>query len=301
MRRAAPVRIGLCVCSWVGLLLAGPPARAADGPGAAPFSTMIRAWASGDLDGALSAASAVLKAEPGNAKYLSQIGSLYRDKAQKANVFTKLSWAGKCRGAWERASVIDPRDTDVRFNLIQYYAQAPGLAGGGIDKAREQAKAVATLDSTLGEIAWGHIARAEKQLGEAERRYRKAAEIDAGRMRGPVSLANFLVSQQRWAEARAPFEDRLAKNVDDRFAAYQLARVLLAERADLAKALALLERSLSGAEAPGGPLHADAWYRKGQVLDALGRKADAIAALGEALKLNPDHFGVLRELKRLGK
>lgn len=113
----------------------------------------------------------------------------------------------------------------------------------------------------LGEIAWGHVARAEKQIGEAERRYRKAAEIDAAGMRGPVSLANFLVSQKRWAEARRPFEERLAKDAGDRFAAYQLARVVQGEGADLAKALQLFEQYLSGAAIPGGPTRLPPWKR----------------------------------------
>ena len=259
MRRRVLCRMAMCSC--MGLLLAGLAVRAAAGPGAAPLSTMMRAWASGDLDTAISAASEVLKAEPQNVEYLNTIGSLYGDKARNANLFTKMSWAGKCRGAWEQASTIDPMNTDVRFNLIQYYAQAPGIAGGGMDKAKAQAKAVAALDGMLGEIAWGNVARAEKQLGEAERRYRKAAEIDAAGMRGPVSLANFLVSQKRWAEARRPFEERLAKDAGDRFAAYQLARVVQGEGADLAKALQLFEQYLSGAAIPGGPTRLPPWKR----------------------------------------
>ena len=297
MRRGVPFRIAMSSC--IGLLLAGLLVQAAAGPGAAPFSAMIRAWASGNLDTAISAAADVLKAEPHNVEYLSRIGSLYCDKAKNANLFTKMSWADKCRGAWEQASTIDPKNTDVRFSLIQYYSRTPGIAGGNMDKAKAQATAVAALDGVLGEIAWGNIARAEKQLGEAERRYRKAAEIDAAGMRGPITLANFLGSEKRWVEARRQFEERLAKDPGDRFAAFQLASVLQAEGADLAKALQLFERYLSGAVVPGGPTHADAWCRKGQVLDRLGRKADAIAAWEAALKRVPDHFNALRELKRL--
>lgn len=287
------------VLLFAGLLLVAPCASAADGPGAAAFSSMMQAWAAGNLDAALKAADAVLKAEPQNVAYLNSIGGLYCEKAQKANILTKMSWAGKCRTTWERAIVIDPKNIDVRFSLIQYYAQAPGIVGGGIDKAKTQARDIAALDPVRGEIAWGHIARSEKQLGEAERRYRQAAEIDATGTRGPIALAGFYVSQKRWAEAKGLFESRLAKDADDRFAAYQLARLLQAEGTDLAKALPLFERYLAGPETPGGPTHADAWFRKGQVLEKLGKTADAIAAFETALKLVPDHSGAARELKRL--
>jgi hypothetical protein len=68
MRRAVPFRIAMGAC--MGLLLAALPVPAAGGPGAAPFATMMRAWALGDLDTAISAAADVLKAEPQNAEYL---------------------------------------------------------------------------------------------------------------------------------------------------------------------------------------------------------------------------------------
>lgn len=282
-----------------GLLLAAPCAWAADGPGAAAFAAMRRAWAAGNLDAAIEQADKVLKAEPQNVVYLNAIGGLFCEKAQQANLFTKKSWAGKCHGTWEKALVIDPKNIDIRFNLIQYYAQAPAIVGGGIDKAKAQATEIAALDPVRGEIAWGNIARSEKQPGEAERHYRRAAEIDAAGMRGPVALANFFVSQKRWAEATGLFEQRLAKNADDLFAAYQLGRLLQAEGSEIAKAVPLLDRYLAGPAMLDGPTHADAWFRKGQVFDKLGKKAEAIAAFEAALKLAPDHGGALRELKRL--
>lgn len=284
---------------FAALLLMSPAARAADGPGAAAYATMLRAWADGDLDAALKAADAVRKAEPRNVTYLNAIGGLYCEKAQKANPLTKMSWAGKCRSTWEGALTIDPTHIDVRLSLLQYYSGAPGIAGGGMDKARAQAKEIAALDGVRGEIAWGVLARIEKKLDEAERHYRKAADLDTAGIRGPAALATFYAGQKRWAEARGLFEGRLAKDPGDRFAAYQLARLIQAEGTELARALPLLDRYLEGPEAPGLPSHADAWYRKGQIAARLGKKAEAIASLETALKLVPDHMGATRELKKL--
>lgn len=290
-------RVGLVLVGAI--VFAAPIAPAADGPGAKAFAQMLQSWSAGNLDAALKSAESVLKAEPQNVAYLNAIGGLYCEQAQKASVFTKMSWAGKCRGTWERALTIDPRNIDIRSNLIQFYQQAPGIAGGGIDKAKTQAKEIAAIDPVRGEIAWGQIARSEKQLAEAERRYRKAAEIDATGTRGPVALASFYASQQRWPDAKAVFEQRLARDQNDRFAAYQVARLLQLEGADLAKALTLYDRCLAAPAVEGGPSHADAWFRKAQVLEKLGRKVDAVAALEAALKLNPEHANAKRELKRL--
>jgi len=275
-----------------------PNVRATDGPGAAAFAAMTKAWSAGNFDAALKAADKVLAAEPQNVAYLGTIGGLYCEQAQKANVLTKMSWAGKCRGTWERALVIDPKNIDIRFNLIQYYAMAPGIAGGGIGKAKNQAKAIAALDAVRGEIAWGNIARSEKQQAEAERRYRKAADLDAAGTRGPAALASFYASEKRWKDARAIFEIRLAKDQGDAFAVYQLARLMQLEGTDLPNALAFFDRYLAVAPAAGGPSHADAWFRKGEILLKLGRKPGAISAFESALTLAPDHRGAAAALAR---
>jgi tetratricopeptide (TPR) repeat protein len=271
---------------------------AGDGPGSAAYASMMQAWSAGNLDAALKAADKVLAAEPQNVAYLGTIGGLYCEQAQKANVLTKMSWAGKCRGTWERALVIDPKNIDIRFNLIQYYAMAPGIAGGGIGKAKNQAKAIAALDAVRGEIAWGNIARSEKQQAEAERRYRKAADLDAAGTRGPAALASFYASEKRWKDARAIFEIRLAKDQGDAFAVYQLARLMQLEGTDLPNALAFFDRYLAVAPAAGGPSHADAWFRKGEILLKLGRKPGAISAFESALTLAPDHRGAAAALAR---
>jgi tetratricopeptide (TPR) repeat protein len=281
------------------ILIALTPVRAADGPGAAAFAAMMNAWQAGRLDDAIKSADAVLKAEPSNLRYLNAIGGLYCEKAQQASVFTKLSWAGKCHAMWERALRIDPKNVQAHVSLVQYYLQAPGIAGGGAVKAREEASRMAALDPLTGEISRGHIARFEKQPTEAERHYRKAAELDASGMRGPVELASFYAGEKRWNEARGVFEARLANNAGDTFAAYMLARLMQSQGADLQRAVELFDRYLAAPALSGGPTHADAWFRKGQALEALGRRADAIAALETALTLDPKHVSAARELKKL--
>ncbi len=73
----------------------------------------------------------------------------------------------------------------VLILVARLVVMAPGIAGGGIGKAKDQAKAIAALDAVRGEIAFGNIARSEKQLGEAERRSssRPITEARPGRSR----------------------------------------------------------------------------------------------------------------------
>ena len=275
------------------------PAAAAAGPGAAAFDTMMKAWQAGRVDAALKAADAVLKAEPSNLTYLNAIGGLYCDKAQQANVLTKLSWAGKCHAMWERVLAADPKNVQAHVSLVQYYLKAPGVAGGGLEKAAAEANRMAALDPVAGEISRAFIARSRKQPSEAERHYRKASALDQTGRRGDAELASFLAGEKRWAEARAVFEARLSKDAADTYAAYMLARLMQSQGTDLARAIELFDRYLAAPPVDGGPTYADAWFRKGQALAAVGRRADAIAALETALRLAPGHAAAVRELQTL--
>ena len=280
-------------------LLSAPDARPANPEPARPSTPIRAALEKGDPDAATAAADAALKASPKDTDVLLWAGRAYGQRALSASVFTKMSWAKKCHEAWEKAVAIDPSFLDARSELLRYYLMAPGIVGGGVDKAREQAARIAAIDATQGHVARGRIAEHGKDLPAAEAAYRKAAEIDPKGVDGPIALATFLGGQKRWAEARAIFEKRLGADPADALAVYQLGRIALFSGEDLEKGLAYFERYLALPVPEDGPTHADARWRKGLVLEKLGKTPAAIAEYREALKVNPGHRGAKRELERL--
>ena len=281
------------------LLLAAPVARPANPEPARPSAPIRAALEKGDPDAATKAADAALKASPNDTDVLLWAGRAYGQRTMSASVFTKMSWAKKCREAWEKAISIDPSSLDTRNELLRYYLLAPGIVGGGVEKAREQAARIAAIDATQGHIALGRIAEHEKDLPAAESAYRKAAETDPKGIDGPIAFATFLGGQKRWAEARAIFGKRLAADPNDAVAVYQLGRVALFSGEELEKGLACFDRYLTLPVPEDGPTHADARWRKGLVLEKLGKTPAAIAEYREALKENPGHRGAKRELERL--
>ncbi|MBK8598343.1 MAG: tetratricopeptide repeat protein [Holophagales bacterium] len=216
-----------------------------------------------------------------------------------ASVFTKMSWAKKCREAWERSVEIAPANVEARFELLRYYLMAPGIAGGGVEKAQAQAAKLFELDPMRGYIGRGMIADDEKKPKEAEAAYRKAMEADQFGVQGPIALASFYARQKRWPEARAVFERRVTADPADAFALYQLGRLSLLSGEEIEKGLALFDRFLSLPAPKDGPTHADARWRKGLLLEKLGRTPAAIAEYREALKADPAHRGAKREMERL--
>jgi tetratricopeptide (TPR) repeat protein len=150
-----------------------------------------------------------------------------------------------------------------------------------------------------GHIARGRVAEHEKDLAGVEAAYRKASESDPRGTAGPIALAAFYGGQKRWAEARAIFEGRLAAEPDDAFAIYQLGRLAYFSGEDLEKGVSCFERYLALPVPEDGPTHADARWRKGLLLEKLGKTPAAIAEYREALKADPAHRGARRELERL--
>jgi tetratricopeptide (TPR) repeat protein len=278
-------------------ILAATPAAGAET--ALPSAPIQAALEKGDPEAATAAADAALKATPKDADTLLWAGRAYGQRALSASVFTKMSWAKKCRESWERAVEIAPASLDARLELLRYYLLAPGIVGGGVDKARAQAAKIAPLDATQGHIAAGMIADHDKKPAEAEAAYRKAAEIDPKHVDGPIALASFLAKQKRWAEARAIFEKRLAADPNDAFAIYQLGRLSLLSGEEMEKGVAHFDRFLILDAPKDGPTHADGRWRKGLLLEKLGRTPAAITEYREALKANPAHRGAKRELERL--
>ncbi len=296
IRRPSALLVLVPLLAVTAVAAAGPAPAAGVALPSVPIQAALE---KGDPDAASTAADAVLKAYPKDADALLWAGRAYGQRALSASIFTKMSWARKCREAWERAIEVAPGNAEARFELLRYYLMAPGIAGGSVEKAQAQAVSLGELDAMRGYMARGMIADHEKKPKEAEAAYRKAMEADQFGVQGPIALASFFARQKRWPEARTIFERRIAADPNDAFALYQLGRLSLLSGEEMEKGLALFDRFLSLDAPKDGPTHGDARWRKGLLLERLGRTPAAIAEYREALKAQPGHAGAKRELERL--
>ena len=183
------------------------PASGAD----AEIASIRAALRTGDVDGAVALAEKAAKEDPKSSNLALWLGRAYGQKARKASILTQLSWAKKCKGAFERAVLLDPANLDARSDLISYLVNAPGLAGGDRDEARRQADEIRTRDAVRGHLAWGFIFEADKDLPTAEAEYRSAAESEgaeaAVRARAFWHLGLLLEKQGKTEDARAALRE----------------------------------------------------------------------------------------------
>lgn len=233
----------------------------------------------GELDQAIKLAEAWAKREPQNSHAFLWLGRVYGRQALEASVFTKLSWAGKCREAWETAVKLDGNNVDARFDLLGYYLQAPGVAGGGRDKAEATLPEIDAIHPSFGQLARGQMAAANKDMAGARRHFEAAVEADPASARARMTLANLHLREQRTAEARAVWQQALQLKADDVYAVYQLGRLAAITGEELEAGLQQLDQFLAVEDKPSDLSVEGAHLRRGQILAKLGRTADARAAL----------------------
>jgi tetratricopeptide (TPR) repeat protein len=138
--------------------------------------------------------------DPNNGRFHLWLGRVYGEKADRANFMSAASLAGKVRGEFERAVQLNPKDVEARLDLTEFYISAPGIVGGGDDKAREQAQSIATVNPAREHWIYARIAEKKKDTATAEREYRQYIDLSKGDAEAWLNLALFLRRQKRLDE-----------------------------------------------------------------------------------------------------
>lgn len=155
----------------------------------------------GDFKHASEALERAVAADPSSSEYALWLGRAYGRRAETSNFFTAPGQASKAREYFERAVRLNPRNGEALSDLFEYYLEAPGLLGGGMDKARALVPRMAALDPSEGYWAEARIAKKRKEYGNAEAELRRAVEAAPQQVGKLVELAKLLAGQGRIQEA----------------------------------------------------------------------------------------------------
>jgi tetratricopeptide (TPR) repeat protein len=266
------------------------------------YNLLCRAYFSmGDWDRGISACEKAIALDPSNSRYHMWLGRIYGEKANDVIFWKAASLAGKVRNEFEAAVRLDPNNVDARSDLGEFYLEAPGIVGGGRDKAEAQAHALAALDAAKAHYLNGRIAEKRKDLVAAEKEYRAAIEASHGSALTWFNLALFFRHQQRWDDMEDAIRHAVSAQVDRPEILMESGEVLLRSGRNFPAAVQYLRRYLALTskveEAPAFKAH----YLLGTALEKQGDRQAAAQEYRAALSLAKDFSRAQDALDRLNR
>src|ERR1700739_5181486 len=130
-----------------------------------------------EFDHGIAPAEAAVSLEPKNSGYHELLGRIYGEKADRSGWLSALSLAKKARKEFETAVRLDEHNFSAMQALIEFDCSAPGIAGGGEDKARPEIEKLGALDAAEGRYAAGNCRRQKKDFEAADAEFRKSLAL----------------------------------------------------------------------------------------------------------------------------
>jgi len=253
-------------------------------------------------DAAIKSAERAVAIDAQNSIYHEWLGRAYGEKADHASWFSAISLAKKTRKEFETAVQLDAKNFSARQALIEFDCSAPGLVGGGEDKAVRQIEQLAEIDAAEGHYAKGNCRRQKKDFAAADEEFTTALESNPKSAELIYDIGDYAVkrSQPERLLAVADAGKRVAPS-DLREKFYRGVALAL-KKEDSEEAERLLKEYAQRAPTRSGyprPAAAHAWL--GRLFEDQNKMEEAAQEFESALKLDPKNKMAQEALKRLKK
>jgi len=225
-------------------------------------------------------------------------GRTYIQEIQTVNFLRKGSVAGRARDMFDKAIAIDPTSFEAREARTEYLMNAPGIAGGSIDKARAEANTAKRTSPYRGALLVGRVEEKAGNVAAAEAEYKAllAAFPDSGG--GREALTALYQNQSRWDDAFRIIDDRLRANPNDLAMLYQLGRAASLSGQRLEAGEEALRKYLARDNARKA-FDSSVHFRLGAILERRGDAQNARTEYELAVALDPRSEAAKRALARL--
>lgn len=255
-----------------------------------------------ERDAAVKSAEKAVAIDPQNSTYHEWLGRAYGEKADHSGWLPAISLAKKTGKEFEMAVQLDKRNFSAQQALVEFDCSAPGMVGGGEEKALPRIKELAELDSAEGHFAAGNCRRQKRDFAAADEEFTKALEGHPKSAELIYDIGDYAVkrSQPERLLAVAETGERVAPG-DPRAKFYQ--GVALVLKKDNPEEAELLLRDYL-AKAPlrnGFPRATATHYWLGRLLENENRREDALKEFETSVKLDPKNKLAQEALKRLKK
>jgi tetratricopeptide (TPR) repeat protein len=252
----------------------------------------------GEWDAAISSCERAVALAPNHSLYHLWLGRAYGEKADHASFLSAAGLAKKVRTELERAVELDPNNWEARTDLAEFYLEAPGIVGGGRDKARAQAEKLASLNLANSHWVKARIAEKEKDEATAEREYRAAIDASQGGVRAWLNLAGFYRQLHQLDAMEQALRTMESRPLDHPAALVDGAGMLLRTDRNYPLAIRLVRRYLASATVEEAPAF-KARTLLGELLEKQGDRSAAAEEYRAALTMAHSYRPAQEGLKRV--
>jgi tetratricopeptide (TPR) repeat protein len=229
-----------------------------------------------------------------DARYHLWLGRVTGERASRASFLSAFSLAKKTRQEMESAVRLDPHDAEALSDLGEFYLDAPGAVGGGIDKAGGIASQLDSVESARAHQLRAAIAEKNKDLATAEQELKAALAAATHPAYQWMAMASFYRRHQRWSDMESALKSGEAAALRDKHAAVALfngASILVRANRQSADAIRLFQSYLASPdkteEAPAYDVHVRLARLLSQTGDPAGAQREKAAALALAHDFKP--------------
>lgn len=255
----------------------------------------------GDWDRSISACEKAVSLAPDNSQYHLWLGRVYGEKADRSTWFTAAGLAKHVRSEFETAVRLNPKNVDARADLAEFYMEAPGIVGGGRDKAEQQAASLLSLDPPMAHWVKARLAEKKGDLSTAEAEYKLAISTSDNAATQWLNLGIFYKHRQRWYDMEQALSHVRTARMDRTDSLVDAADILLRTGRNFSEAAQLLRTYLSSdakvEQAPAFKAH----FLLGNTVEQMGDKQGAAAEYRSALALAHDFRPAQEALQRVNR
>lgn len=139
-----------------------------------------------------------VKLTPLDSGYHLWLGRAYGEKASKINSIKAYGLAKKVRDEFERAVQLESGNVDALSDLGEFYTAAPGIVGGGKNKAQDLAQTLEKYEPAEACQLKGRLAEKDKNYTFAETEFKAAIEASKEPANAWMTLASFYSRRRQW-------------------------------------------------------------------------------------------------------
>ncbi len=253
-------------------------------------------------DQAISAGERAIAIDQGSSVYHMWLGRSYGSKAEVVGWWQAFALAKKSRKEFEMAVALDAKNFAAVQDLIEFYCAAPGIVGGGEDKALRLIGDLMKVDEGEARFGRANCFKLKKSFDQADAEFDRAIAAGLKRTATIYEVGDYAAKHNQPERMLKVAEKGEVVDPSDSRAQFYRGAALVMKNERLKEAERLLKSYLKRAPvrtAYPSPAWAHTWL--GKLYEQQNKCDAATAEYREALSTDPKNKEAREALKRLAK